>query len=106
MIEAGPTTGTSFTVDVDGRQYLITAKHIVATLKDEDTVRIRRGDEWIPIKVKVFRCDDPIDIAVLVASTQLTVDFPLEPTMASIRFGQDHVFRGISLWIIHEWCQR
>ena len=43
---------------------------------------------------KVFSCDDPIDIAVLVPSAQLTVDFPLEPTMARIRFGQEYIFAG------------
>jgi len=94
MVQAGNVSGTSFTIDVDGRQYLITAKHLVAGLKADDTIRIRRGDNWDAIKVKVLRCDDPIDIAVLVAAKQLTVTFPLEPTMGEIRYGQDMYFAG------------
>jgi hypothetical protein len=38
MIQVGTTSGSSFTIDVDGRQYLITAKHLVAGLKLEDTI--------------------------------------------------------------------
>jgi hypothetical protein len=94
MIQVGPTSGSSFTIDVDGRQYLITAKHLIAGLKPEDTVQIRKGDDWLPVKVKVFRCDDPIDIAVLVPPTQLTVSFPLEPTTQGMRYGQDMFFVG------------
>jgi Trypsin-like peptidase domain len=94
IIQVGTTFGSSFTIDVDGRQYLITAKHLVAGLQSEDTVQIRKNDAWIPVKVKVFRCDDPIDIAVLVPPAQMTVTFPLEPVMQGIRLGQDMFFIG------------
>jgi S1-C subfamily serine protease len=94
MVQAGKTSGTSFTIEVDGRQYLITAKHVVAGLKADDTIRIRRGDNWESLKVKVLRCDDPIDIAVLVPPKQITVTFPLEPTLDRIRLGQDMYFAG------------
>jgi S1-C subfamily serine protease len=87
--------GTGFTLEVDGRQYLITAKHVIASLKTpEDVIEIRKGDQWIPLTVKVLRCDDPIDIAVLVPPSQLTVTFSLEPTLKDIRFGQDVYFAG------------
>jgi hypothetical protein len=86
--------GTGFTLDADGRQYLITAKHVVAGMKTEGTIEIREGENWSPVSVKVFLCDDPIDIAVLVPPRQLTVTFPLEPTMADIRYGQDVYFVG------------
>jgi hypothetical protein len=90
----GSTFGTGFTLELDGRQYLITAKHVVESLKVEDTIEIRNGDQWSPITVKIFRCADPIDIAVLVPPKQLTVTFPLEPTMAGIRYAQDMYFAG------------
>ena len=47
-----------------------------------------------PVDVTVLRCDDPIDIAVLVPSTQLTVSFPLEPNATGAIFGQDMYFLG------------
>lgn len=94
MIKIGDRAGTSFTIDVDGRQYLITAKHLTVGLKDEETIHVRRGDAWRPLKIRVLRCADPLDIAVLVPQTQLTVTFPLEPTMKGVRYGQDVYFAG------------
>jgi hypothetical protein len=35
-IEVGPSSGTAFTIEVDRRQYIVTAKHVVATLKGTD----------------------------------------------------------------------
>src|SRR5712691_1662146 len=29
-IRCGPSIGTAFTVDIDGRQYLVTARHVIA----------------------------------------------------------------------------
>jgi hypothetical protein len=86
--------GTAFTLDVQERQYLITAKHVVAGLKPNDTIEINKGEQWSSVKVKVLRCEDPIDIAVLVPPAQLTVNYLLEPTMQGLRFGQDIFFVG------------
>jgi hypothetical protein len=44
--------------------------------------------------MKIFKCDDPIDIAVLIPPEQLTVNFPLEPTSAGLMYGQDVYFMG------------
>jgi hypothetical protein len=94
MIRVGNSYGTGFTLDVDGRQYLVTAKHVVAGLGADDILLIYRHDAWAPVPVKVFRCDDPVDIAVLVAPTQLTVSLPLEAGMKGVRYGQDMYFAG------------
>ncbi len=92
----GPTgvTGTSFTIEVDGRQYLITAKHVVGRLKEEGSVDLLTGEKWVPTQMQVFRCDDPIDIAVLIPPRQLTEAVSLEPTMVGITLGQDAYFAG------------
>ena len=95
LLIQGPTlSGTAFTIDVDGRQYLVTAKHMVAGLKDKDTIRIRRAGTWFPLEVTIFRCEDPVDIAVLVPPSQLTVNFPLEPTSKGLSVGEDAFFVG------------
>lgn len=94
IIRVGTSYGTGFTLDVDGRQYLITAKHVVAGLGSEGTLLIYRNDAWFPIQVKVLRCDDPVDIAVLIPPSQLTVSLPLEATMKGVRYGQDMYFAG------------
>jgi hypothetical protein len=94
LIQTQKSKGTSFTIDVDNRQYLVTAKHLVAGLKSDDRIEIFKDDKWLPIKVKVLRCEDPIDIAVLIPTEELTVTFPLEPTMEGIVYGQDVFFVG------------
>ena len=66
-IVVGSVTGTAFTIEVDGRQYLVTAKHVVAGQPDANaSVRIYRGkNSFSDLQVDILRCDDPIDIAVL-----------------------------------------
>ena len=63
-------TATAFTLDVDGKEYLITAKHVVSALKDDDTVFVFMNNDWSPLRVKILRCADPVDIAVLVPPRQ------------------------------------
>lgn len=95
-IRVGNRIGTAFTLDVDGRQYLITAKHMVVGLKKEDSIDIYRGARPEPISVKVLRCADPIDIAVLIPQRLITASPPLEPISndREIVFGQDIFFAG------------
>jgi hypothetical protein len=108
-------TGTAFTMRVDGRQYLITAKHMVAKLKADgspESIEIstsagpHNSPEWKPLQVRIFTCDDPIDIAVL--ATQEFVghsrarDFveagfgeqSLEPRTDGIPLGDEGYFLG------------
>jgi S1-C subfamily serine protease len=91
-------TATAFTIDVDGREYLITAKHVVQGLKDGDKVDIFMNGDWSPLAVTIFTCDDPIDIAVLIPPHQLTVNFPLS-SEGTFQFGQDAYFLGFPLGI-------
>lgn len=95
-IQVGKVTGSAFTLDVDGRQYLITAKHMVDDLKKEDSIDIYKGDQWLPLGVKVLKCADPIDIAILVPSEVLTPSLPLDTISNSHQFlmGQEAYFAG------------
>jgi len=83
-------------MEVDGRQYVITAKHVVAGLQNsQDVVTLCRSSaDCTTLSVKIFRCDDPIDIAVLAADTKLTVTYPLPAELKGIAFGQDVFFIG------------
>jgi hypothetical protein len=88
--------GTAFTIDVDGRQYLITARHVVTSIDNAMRVgiNVQRKSGWFPLQVIVYKCDDPVDIAVLIPSVQLTVDLPLEPDSSVLAVGQDAYFIG------------
>ncbi len=87
MIRVGSTLGSAFTVDESGRQYVVTAKHLIQTLAGEaGTVEYRTNTGWTGMNVKVLRCGDTRDVAVLIPPNRVTGDFPL-PT--STRFSID-----------------
>jgi len=93
-------TGTAFTLDVDGREYLVTAKHMVGKLKNKGAIEISVGaDLWEPIDVAVYRCEGDADIAVLIPPRQLTEKISLEPIgdQPLARDGQDMYFAGFPL---------
>jgi hypothetical protein len=96
LIVVGTKSGTAFTIEVDGRQYLITAKHIVQSLanEQESTIQIRKKNGLSPLKVRVFKCEDPCDIAVMIPPKQLTINYSLEPTSSGMVIGQDAYFVG------------
>lgn len=89
-------SGTAFTIDVDGRHYLITAKHVVAIIQGADaTVKVwLDGGKCEEIAVTVLRCPDPVDIAVLVPKKLLTVTYKLPADSGGMQLGQDVYFVG------------
>lgn len=94
-ISIGNSAGTCFTIDVDGKQYLITAKHLVEQIKDTAKIRIYHENQWKNIQVTlVGHCEGDIDISVVAAGFQLSPPFELEPTSAGIIYGQDVYFLG------------
>jgi Trypsin-like peptidase domain len=86
---------TCFTIDVDGKQYLITAKHVIEGIAKSDRVNIYYKGEWAALDVVLLgMTDGEIDIAVLRPSVQLSPTHPLQPTMANLVWGQDAYFLG------------
>ena len=80
-IQYGQGTGTAFTIDVEQRQYLITARHLVQGLSSPGIIKLFRKNQWNNIQVQPIWCSDSsVDIAVLVPPQQLSPSFPLEPT--------------------------
>jgi Trypsin-like peptidase domain len=95
LIQFGEDRGTAFTIDVDGREYLVTASHVVKGLVDGHEIKIKKGQRWVPLKItKVLKCADPIDITVMVPPEQISVNFKMEPTMAGVQYGQEVYFVG------------
>lgn len=95
LIRYGTEMGSSFTIEVDQRQYLVTAKHLVSGIVDGDEIYLRRSDKWEPIKVKVINCEpQDLDISVLVLPMQISPTLPLDPTMDKMILGQEIYFLG------------
>lgn len=87
--------GTSFTVEVNDKQYIITAKHIVEGIKQNDSIFFFQDNQWKKIEVKNIQFKNPkVDAIVLVPSIQLTPITNVEFTSMDIEFGQDVYFLG------------
>lgn len=86
--------GTCFTIDVDRKQYLITAKHCIDNFDPSDFHIFHHG-VWKQLKVELVgygTCN--ADIAVLKTDLQLSPDYPMEPSLVNAVFGQDAYFLG------------
>jgi S1-C subfamily serine protease len=97
FIRAGAdSVGTGFTIEVDNRQYLVTARHVVQTLKPPTDIHISRENEWKALPVTtVWRHPSPdIDIAVIPLTLQLSRTLPCLPQSAGLVWGQEVFFLG------------
>ncbi len=92
----GDGTGTSFTIDVDGQQYLVTARHVVDPAHAPATVRLLAFGDWRDVGVAgVWSPPNDIDVAVLALNERLGDGrFSSHPTMEGISWGQDTYFLG------------
>ena len=89
--------GTCFTIELDNRQYLVTAKHLVEDIQGKDRIEILHGREWKYLDVSlVGHCDENTDISVLAASHQLSPQRLVLRT-DTISYGQDVYFLGFPL---------
>lgn len=94
-IEVGDSKATCFTIDVNGKQYIVTAKHLVEKNIKNATIRIYHNKEWKKIEVAlVGHCENGIDVSVLATNFQLSPTYALEPTSGGIVYGQEVFFLG------------
>jgi S1-C subfamily serine protease len=95
QLRFGGGTGTCFTIDLGGQQYIVTAKHCVDGLKDGEEIEVFHESNWKPIQVAlVGHGSSDVDVSVLAASQQLSPLHPLPPTAAGMELGQDVYFLG------------
>jgi hypothetical protein len=88
--------GTAFSIDVDGKEYLVTAAHVVDGLPDDGEIEIFSRGSFVPLRVRVVgRSAKHLDTAVLAAERALAVpNLPAEPSADGIVYGQDVYFLG------------
>lgn len=87
--------GTCFTMDVNNKQYLITAKHCVPAISKSDRIQILYQKKWQYLDVVLLgESEGSIDIAVFRPTIQLSPSFPMEPSLKDIIYGQDVYFVG------------
>jgi len=96
QIKVNDAMGTCFALDMEGRQYLITARHLVRSLAQNAQVSIYHEKKWKTLSVNVVgHGQNLIDVSVLSPSSQLvSKDLPLPATWKKIVWGQDVYFLG------------
>jgi prepilin-type processing-associated H-X9-DG protein len=91
----GNRTGTCFSLEADGRQYIITARHLVQGIRDHDSVRVFLGQRWQEIKVKaIFPRNPKTDIVALVSNRKVAQRMDIPTAEAAIPIGQELYFMG------------
>jgi len=88
--------GTAFLLDLDGRQYIVTARHLV----DEGCTSIgyNRNGTWVDLSVTfVGRGRGDADVTVLAASELLVDPGMLLPSDSALIIGEDAFFAGFPM---------
>ncbi len=94
QLKCGEGLGTCFTIDVDDKQYLCTAKHCLNNFSGE-SIELFHENQWKTLEVDIVGYGSKeSDICVLSAKIQLSPPLPLPPTMADLVIGQDAYFLG------------
>lgn len=88
---------TAFAVDVDGRQYLVTARHVLEGLIDTDEIELWCNEKWLTLTVDLTGHSD-VDISVMsprqqLARREMILDCKPQKTFV----GQDVYFAGFPL---------
>ena len=50
-LKVGPETGTGFTIEEEGREYLVTARHLAHSLWGKRQVEVFKDGGWSPLEV-------------------------------------------------------
>lgn len=89
--------GTCFTIDVDGKRYLITAKHIVGSIQGDTDVHIFHERGWLQSSVRlVGHCTENIDVTVLAPQELFGAPHPLRLTIGGVILAEDVHFLGFA----------
>lgn len=92
---------------MDGKQYLVTARHIVVDLQPDGNIQVFSNGAWVPLPVQlVGHASGDVDISVMAPGRLLTPpNLPMEPISerARITYGQDVYFLGFPYGFLGEY---
>jgi len=99
LISYSGATGSSFTMEHKGKQYLITAKHVLESddVQNGDNIKINvfRDTKWYNLNCNVYLHYDPeIDIAVLKTEQVIFPSYPVKFALENLYLGGDLYFLG------------
>ena len=102
----GEETGSAFTLEHEGKQYLITAGHVVEGFKEGEKLGIECGKTWREIRAGIVGIETggengtdlhTLDLAVLAPDRKLSVTYPMEARIAGMSPGGRVTLMGFPL---------
>ncbi|MGC2202040.1 MAG: serine protease [Stellaceae bacterium] len=99
FIKVGNEAGTAFTIDHQGKIYLVTARHVVTDVPDKDAIiQINKGGQWqdyYTVKT-LYPSSSDVDIAVFETAEKATRPFDIAPAgdTGGVSLGQQLWFIG------------
>jgi hypothetical protein len=91
-IAYGTDNGTGFTIEVAGKQYLVTANHIFDKLPAADTIKVFRSNVWVDYHARmVGRATPQADIIVLALDRLLTTSAHTPEHELPVSVGSDGI---------------
>jgi len=94
-IRTATATGSAFTIEVDGKQYLITARHLLNGFGNEGDIELWTEGRWSKVRARaIYPSSAVVDAAALDLGRPVTVSFPLEPSSGGLTLGQQVYFLG------------
>ena len=94
-VRCGSSHGTCFTVDVDNKRYLVTAKHIVHSISGRGEVAIFHDARWKSVAVYlVGHGNGKVDVSVLAPQVLFGATHQLLTTTRGLQLAEDVYFLG------------
>jgi trypsin-like peptidase len=94
-LKTAASTGSAFTIEVEGRQYLITARHNLKGFGDEGEIDLWIEGRWSRVRARaIYPAKEIVDVAALDLGRPITITLPLEPTSGGLTLGQQVYFLG------------
>jgi len=88
-------TGTCFVIDIDGRQYVIAAKHCAPGIKNGDSVQLHMKNEWFTFVIRpIFPLNEKTDIVALAADRLIVPKMEILVGAGDMILGQTAYFLG------------
>jgi hypothetical protein len=101
-IRCGDSVGTGFTIDVDSKQYLVTAKHVVQTFGATSGLEVFGNGLWSPVPATlVAHGADGVDVSILAPAAPMSPpNLPVVASSDGIAYGQDVYFLGFPYGVL------